>query len=201
MTSMRLRKRLQGFKFGYTVYSFGGTDWTLILIDNSITLNSYTEYTYKETISSPGSGANNEAVLITDKFLFPHIIKPVAIVDGTLFGQLKYGMYINQCYADKNIKLTKIEVTLKKIDSDGNETDLASTHTVNANWNETECVEEHIASFLFFFHITDKKIQSDERLLLEVKPYGESVLGAGGGHYYRYALKNSDDQSIDIPIV
>lgn len=212
MANMRLKLNLRGMALKYDSYTWGGIDWGepaavgnninyLTAMDDRISFLSDTHCyasRYQRQLQEPQA----ETVLWTDKYIYPLFLKPIMVLDGTVFGQLRYGLAIVP-EGTGTITLTKMEITLKKIDSSGNETDLASTHTISPAWAHTTTTITY-ASFPFFFHVEDQKVNMQtNRLLFEVKPYGSTTLDSGGmvGNFYRATAINTNEQSMILPVV
>ena len=202
MTSMRLRLKLRGLRLLDPTYTWAGEGRTCIFVEDSITLLSslhYREYIHHTSGSIPGT----ETLILTDEIIFPNIVKPIAIIDGTVRGQLKYKYYIDPDISTPSGKLwiTKIVITLFKVDSDNNETEITS-YTVQIDVY-TEATTEQELAFLYFFHVNNEKLLSTERLMMKFALYGKHTdkTNTPYGHYYSMATINTDERSIDIPIV
>lgn len=195
---MRLRLALRGYSFKYTIYEWASQNWTQVFLDNRYTLQSEAQIYDSDTVvhKSPGSSGTDELVH-TDKFLYPLILKPIMVLDGTIFGNLRYLIYITT--GTGSFTFTKIEIKLKSVDSSNNETDLTDVFTINCNWAAT--TTQTTKDYPFFLSIHNKKVATNERLILETKLYATWNLTDIGAYIDRWCDKNTDHHSIEIPIV
>lgn len=212
MTNMRLKIDLRGLTLQYDAYTFGGIDWgfgqdlvnymnNLIMFDARLTLNADAAIN-KEILVRVLTGVEAEQLLWTDKFIYPFFIKPMIIVDGVILGQLRYGMEVLEL-GGTSMELTYINIFLKKIDTNGNETTLGTT-TIRPNrliWTSQICIQ--YTTYPFFFYVSNKEIDmTKERILLVTEIYGRSNLAGGqDGRFLRMCDVNTTEQNVIIPIV
>lgn len=190
------------------IFTFAGTDYYKILFDSGFSLDA--TYTTNEIEIWVGGNfaETSESLITTERFIFPLIYKPLAIIDGTVRGSSKIGFesYGGVC----EVWLTKIIFSLIKIDSDANETVLGTVtqefpdesvlELPSTIGNDTTTIVWH--AFPYFFDVKNQKIDYNGRLILEIKPYGIITnLGADHGRFYFAAAVDADNQYIDIPMV
>ena len=171
----------------------------MVLFDNRFSLQSGKTITEQELIHTVTS-SEGSTLWETAKYIYPLITKPITVLDGTIFGQSEYRLY--NTGAGKWLKLEKLEVMLKAIDSNANERQLIDLYTAdNINW-QTAGGGDETGNVNFFMHINNQKITVNERLLLEMSVYGSGYAeGIHPSYVYRNAYANTDDQNINIPIV
>lgn len=194
----------------YNTYTWGGHNWGkpaasgnnisyLAAMDDRISLLSDLHH-YANKQQRVITGASGETLLWTDKYIYPLFMKPIMVLDGTIFGQLRYGL--KRQSGSGTLSLSKIEITLKKIDNNGNETNLANTHTLSSIGWETDSISAIYKSFLFFFHVENQELKMlTNRIMFEVKPYGTVSGGDTVAHFFRSSNINTNEQSMIIPVV
>lgn len=220
MSIMRMRLKLRGIyicnevnvdggqlTFNRPIFTFAEADYYKILFDAGFSLDA--THTTDQTENWVGGEFEEitESLITTERFIYPLVIKPIAVIDGTVKGSTKIGL--KSFGAACEAWLTKMIVSLIKIDSDANETVLGTvTQDFKPGFGDwpskigNETVTIIWVAFPYFFDVRNKKIDYDDRLVLEIKPYGIITnLGADHGRYYFDAAVDEDNQYIDIPIV
>lgn len=227
MTSMRLRLKLRGVSLynntdvgGASVtdkreiFSFGGLDWHTLLFDPNFPLDE--TYATEQTKHGMDDLASHSETLLeglpgcTWKYLYPNVIKPIMIIDGTVRGAVKFGFEILGTTGSWEAWTTKLEIFLKEIDSDGNEIIIGSTTQDYKpgflGWVSilgTESSVEKIFSLPFFFDVNNYKLIGTSRLEYIINLYGQMTnnLLTEWGRWHLYDAVNTDNTFIDIPIV
>lgn len=198
---MRSKVKLTGCEYREHFYNWGGVDWYTLFYDPRYTIAS-TVWTRDGLNIIHGADSSGSGTY-TDKFLYPLVLKPKMVLDGTIFGNRRYAIkiYHNSAVDPYYMRLDKIEIQLKALNYDTTERNLTDLVTVNTNW-EVSDTSSTSAAFPFFMSINNEKITTNERLLLETKIYCSWVIGMNDDVYIaRRTHKNTEDVMINIPLI
>lgn len=219
MSIMRMRLKLRGIVLRDSstslgsiiiapryIFNFANVDYYKILFDTGFSLDAaYT--TDDEEIWVGGEfTAATETLITTERFIYPLILKPIAVIDGTVKGSTKIGLKKFTDTDDGYVILSKLIVSLIKIDQDANETVLGTvtqTFFIDPVWTiNTDSTTIVWHAFPYFFDVKNEKINFNDRLILEIKPYGFTInLTEDHARFYMAAAVEADNQYIDVPIV
>lgn len=216
MSTMRMRLKLRGIYLyndldglhrARTMFTFGGTNYYKILFDSGFSLDA-TYTTSKEKYEIVEFTETAEALITTERFIYPLIVKHELIVDGTVKGSTKIALHVFGA-GDLAVWITKNIISLLKVDQDANETVLGTVtqdYTIGAA--PAPSIVGHVTAtplytaFPFFFDVHNKKVTQNERLIFEIKPYGlVTNPDTQEGRFDFAAAVDEDNQYIDIPIV
>jgi len=223
MSIMRMRLKMRGIYLedsttidilGYTaifpryIFHFPtDASHNKILFDTGFSLDSiYTTDVIEKRVYW-GSLGTSETLITTERFIYPLILKPIAVIDGTVRGSTKIGLRMTLGNDDGSVWLTKLIVSLIKIDQNANETVLGTVtqdfKTVAApSTIGTDSSENVWHAFPYFFDVKNEKLDYNDRLILEIKPYGLVLdLTTDNVRFYFAAEVDEDNQYVDVPIV
>lgn len=201
MTAVRLRLKLRAVGFGYTIYTWAGVGRSVLFIIDSLTVLSTLDARNYITHAG-GSLSGTSTKITTDVIIYPGYFKPIQIIDGIVKGQLAYKYRVVNNNGDSGkLWITKIVIRMFKVDSDNNETEFKN-YTITPDANTTEQTLQDI-SFLYFFQVENEKITITDRILVKIETWMKmtDIVGSPTYEMYVMATPNTDERSIDIPIV
>lgn len=222
MSVMRMRLKLRGIHLrdsttilGDTaidlryIYNFADASYNMILFDTGFSLDAAYTTDEEEIFIGGNFTETSETLILTLRYIYPLILKPIAVIDGTVKGSTKIGLRMYGGDDDGYVFLTKIIVSLLKIDQNANETVLGTvTQDFKPGfgaWISTIGTDSSTTvwhAFPFFFDVKNEKIDYNDRLILEIKPYGiTGGLTTDHARFYIAAAVEADNQYIDVPIV
>ena len=210
MTNMRLRLKYKGMEFKHPYYFWAGEEWCEVLLDSDLSIGGL-PYIFSDPGIFLGYSYKKESLLCTERFLFPLGKKSIMVLDGAIYGsvrfRLSYTEEFGDCYNDDTIYISKLGLLLKTITAEGIEKKIAegeahsyiilrpAAHTYSKKFT---------VDVPYSFNVKTKKVHYGERLLLEMRIYG----GLGGDETAscRRLLEfmfsaTSDYFYIDIPVV
>ena len=118
MSDMRLKYTAIAQRYSHTPFSFGGTDWSRILLPDGVTIGTDNVLAEgSETVSGSGSSPGT----LTASFILPDTWDG-EIIDGNVFCNVKVGVTDP---SDGYAYVSDVDVEIKKMDSSGNETSLS----------------------------------------------------------------------------
>lgn len=217
---MRMRLKLRGIHlidtsnidvlfigtFARNIYYFADASYNTILFDTGFSLDAMHTTDDEEVWIGGNFTATSETLIATLRYIYPLILKPIAVIDGTVKGSTKIGLRMFTAGDDGYVWLTKLTVSLLKIDQNANETVLGTVtqdFEVVPDWYigaSGSTIVWH--AFPFFFDVKNEKIDYNDRLILEIKPYGKTVdITTDHARFYVAAAVEADNQYVDVPIV
>lgn len=188
--------------FAESVYSWGGTDYSTMLLNtginvpDSVSLDSKIE---KGVGNRDGFSGTHEFIFIT-----PLPYDFISIMDGTIQGNVKVGVRVPSSHGTDFLKITKVEISFNAVDVEGNVRVLVDYFTIWTGSIEAGSSETKTKGIMFWATVSDAAIQSDERLqcAYRVSYSGYDYLGNEVPFYLQlYTGKSTQDTMINLPFV
>jgi hypothetical protein len=162
---MRLKYTAIAQRYSHKPFSFGGTDWSRILLPDGITIGS------DNVLVGESETVEGEPATLTSSFILPDTWNG-EIIDGNVFCNIKAGVNApNHGYT----YISDIDIEIKKIDSSGTETSLSGVVAIldggTSSGPLSQPAEESgyiYGRFFGWIPIDSAEIKSDEHILVTV---------------------------------
>jgi len=201
MTNMRLRLKYKSYCFGDPAFegphSFDEPPSSIctmcrddpVFYDQRVKIPDDAVLCEKKEIYKECNICNPPYTLLnTTRIFFPSLPKPITIIDGHIIGNIKYCLHRDD--PTSGISIDRREISLKTTDEKGVERFLGGC----------SLSEEYLTDLYskpFFFSVNAKKIIQRQKLFLELKLYGKTLI-MNNSCVYIYFYNNME---IDIPVI
>lgn len=185
-----------------SIYSWGGTDYTAMVLDDGETIPSgvgTSNYTTGGRVDLPSITDTTQDFV----YIFPSVIDAVSIIDGIISGTFKLGVEVTDAGA-ATITATKAEVTLKAIDTSGTSRDMSDKKQIwSGSISQSSLGGITTVHVMYWVGAEDAIIESNERLAVTLTVTFSTVDGSSNSHclLYIYCTPNVDDTTITLPFV
>lgn len=197
----RLKYTVRAQRYKHNPFSFGGTDWSRILIPTEYSVGSSNAMAYGNEMKNTSS---TNIVTLTSSFILP-ITFDKEMIDGNVFCNLKVGM---EARFDGMIGyISDVDVEIKKMFSDGSTESLSgvvalldggtTSGPIAGNYN----VNLITGQVFGWVPVHDKVIESNEHIVITTTVISNTTLSGYHTDTYLFYAADSDDTYFIIPFV
>jgi hypothetical protein len=183
-------------------FTWGGSDYTFLSFKDGTTVPtglSTSAYTSQLQQGSVTDGT------FTKTFIVPTVFDAVTIIDGTIEGTLKLGVYIPEfAHTGDSITITKAELTIRAIDTAGTPRTLEAIQEIwSGSISQTGGSGTNTEQMMYWVEVSDMIIDASERMVFDFTITYTVVDTLDDDDFYAriYCTLDTDETTITLPFV
>lgn len=199
MSTTTAYQDLVALKFSASSFNWNGTNHSQLMLNTGVTIPAGVS-----AISSIGPATGNGSGSTEFVFINPMPYDFVAVIDGTMQGNIKCGVrYDSPAAATDYIELQKVELQLSALTDDGVSRPITEYVTIWTGALRAGVGETKTLGTMFWVTVSDTQIQSNERLVASIRLsyYVNDTLSREGSWVYLYCDQDNQDTMLSLPFV